>query len=42
MLELDGSPEPNDVLSDSGEEYIEKGSVVADNNYALFYVSELY
>jgi hypothetical protein len=42
MLELDGSPEPNDVSSDSGEEYVEKGSVMAVNDYALFYVSELY
>jgi hypothetical protein len=38
MLELEGSPEPNDVSSDSGEEYIEKGSVVADNDDELFYV----
>jgi hypothetical protein len=30
MLELEGPPEPNNVSSDSGEEYVEKGSDVAD------------
>jgi hypothetical protein len=34
MLELEGPPEPNDVSSDSGEEYIDKGpgSDVADED----------
>jgi hypothetical protein len=34
MLELEGPPEPDDVSSDSGEEYVEKGpgSDVADED----------